>query len=101
MKRELKDKKVVIRVTETQFKKLAESILDDKSISQFIREAIREKLKWFFLLERWVGPWSKLALSRFKSLVDSSTGILNYIFLRPLEKFGSPKAGFHQREMDL
>ena len=44
MKRELKDKKVVIRVTETQFKKLAESILDDKSISQFIREAIREKL---------------------------------------------------------
>jgi hypothetical protein len=45
MKRELKDKKVVIRVTETQFKKLAESILDDKSISQFIREAIREKLK--------------------------------------------------------
>jgi len=45
MKRELKDKKVVIRVTETQFKKLEESILDDKSISQFIREAIREKLK--------------------------------------------------------
>jgi hypothetical protein len=45
MKRELKDKKVVIRVTETQFKKLAESIIDDKSISQFIREAIREKLK--------------------------------------------------------
>ena len=46
MKRELKDKKVVIRVTETQFKKLAESILeDDKSISQFIREAIREKIK--------------------------------------------------------
>ena len=45
MKRELKDKKIVIRVTETQFKKLAESILDDKSISQFIREAIREKLK--------------------------------------------------------
>ena len=45
MKRELKDKKVVIRVTETQFKKLAESILDDKSISQFIREAIREKLR--------------------------------------------------------
>ena len=45
MKRELKDKKVVIRVTETQFKKLAESILDDKSISQFICEAIREKLK--------------------------------------------------------
>ena len=45
MKRELKDKKVVIRVTETQFKKLSESILDDKSISQFIREAIREKLK--------------------------------------------------------
>ena len=44
MKRELKDKKVVIRVTETQFKKLAESIIDDKSISQFIREAIREKL---------------------------------------------------------
>ena len=45
MKRELKDKKVVIRVTETQFKKLAESILeDDKSISQFIREAIREKI---------------------------------------------------------
>ena len=46
MKRELKDKKIVIRVTETQFKKLAESIIDDKSISQFIREAIREKLKW-------------------------------------------------------
>jgi hypothetical protein len=45
MKRELKDKKIVIRVTETQFKKLAESIIDDKSISQFIREAIREKLK--------------------------------------------------------
>ena len=46
MKRELKDKKVVIRVTETQFKKLAESIIeDDKSISQFIREAILEKLK--------------------------------------------------------
>jgi hypothetical protein len=46
MKRELKDKKVVIRVTETQFKKLAESILeDDKSISQFIREAIRGKIK--------------------------------------------------------
>ena len=45
MKRELKDKKIVIRVTETQFKKLAESILVDKSISQFIREAIREKLK--------------------------------------------------------
>ena len=45
MKRELKDKKIVIRVTETQFKKLAESVLDDKSISQFIREAIREKLK--------------------------------------------------------
>ena len=45
MKRELKDKKVVIRVTETQFKKLAESIIDDKSISQFIREAIREKIK--------------------------------------------------------
>ena len=45
MKRELKEKKIVIRVTETQFKKLAESILDDKSISQFIREAIREKLK--------------------------------------------------------
>ena len=45
MKRELKDKKVVIRVTETQFKKLAERIIDDKSISQFIREAIREKLK--------------------------------------------------------
>ena len=44
MKRELKDKKVVIRVTETQFKKLAESIIDDKSISQFIREAIREKI---------------------------------------------------------
>ena len=44
MKRELKDKKIVIRVTETQFKKLAESIIDDKSISQFIREAIREKL---------------------------------------------------------
>ena len=49
MKRELKDKKIVIRVTETQFKKLAESILDDDiSLSQFIREAIREKLKWFF-----------------------------------------------------
>ncbi len=45
MKRELKEKKIVIRVTETQFKKLAESIIDDKSISQFIREAIREKLK--------------------------------------------------------
>lgn len=45
MKRELKDKKIVIRVTETQFKKLAESIIDDKSISQFIREAIREKLE--------------------------------------------------------
>ena len=45
MKRELKDKKIVIRVTETQFKKLAESIIEDKSISQFIREAIREKLK--------------------------------------------------------
>ena len=46
MKRELKDKKIVIRVTETQFKKLAESILEeDKSLSQFIREAIREKLK--------------------------------------------------------
>ena len=45
MKRELKDKKIVIRVTETQFKKLAESIIDDKSISQFIREAIRKKLK--------------------------------------------------------
>ncbi|SNS57800.1 Ribbon-helix-helix protein, copG family [Belliella buryatensis] len=46
MKRELKDKKIVIRVTETQFKKLAEGILEeDKSISQFIREAIREKLK--------------------------------------------------------
>ena len=45
MKRELKEKKIVIRVTETQFKKLSESILDDKSISQFIREAIREKLK--------------------------------------------------------
>ena len=46
MKRELKDKKIVIRVTETQYKKLVESILeDDKSISQFIREAIREKLK--------------------------------------------------------
>ena len=44
MKRELKEKKIVIRVTETQFKKLAESIIDDKSISQFIREAIREKL---------------------------------------------------------
>ena len=45
MKRELKEKKIVIRVTETQFKKLAESILeDDKSISQFIREAIREKI---------------------------------------------------------
>ncbi len=95
MKRELKDKKIVIRVTETQFKKLAESILDDKSISQFIREAIREKIKWFFLLERWVGPWSQTALSRFKNLVDSSTGILNYIFLRPLEKFGSPKVEFH------
>ena len=47
MNRELKDKKIVIRVTETQYKKLVESILeDDKSISQFIREAIREKLKW-------------------------------------------------------
>ena len=46
MKRELKDKKIVIRVTETQFKKLAESILEeDKSLSQFIREAIREKIK--------------------------------------------------------
>jgi hypothetical protein len=45
MKRELKDKKIVIRVTETQFKKLAESIIDDKSISQFIREAIREKIR--------------------------------------------------------
>jgi predicted HicB family RNase H-like nuclease len=46
MKRELKDKKIVIRVTETQYKKLVESILeDDKSISQFIREAIREKIK--------------------------------------------------------
>ena len=46
MNRELKDKKIVIRVTETQYKKLVESILeDDKSISQFIREAIREKLK--------------------------------------------------------
>ncbi len=45
MKRELKDKKIVIRVTQTQYKKLVESILDDKSISQFIREAIREKLK--------------------------------------------------------
>ena len=46
MKRELKDKKVVIRVTETQYKKLVESILeDDKSISQFIREAIREKIR--------------------------------------------------------
>ena len=46
MKRELKDKKIVIRVTETQYKKLAESILeDDKSISQFIREAIREKIR--------------------------------------------------------
>ena len=46
MKSELKDKKIVVRVTETQFKKLAESILDDDiSISQFIREAIREKIK--------------------------------------------------------
>ena len=46
MKRELKDKKIVIRVTETQYKKLVESILeDDKSISQFIREAIREKIR--------------------------------------------------------
>jgi predicted HicB family RNase H-like nuclease len=46
MKRELKEKKIVIRVTETQYKKLAESILEDeKSISQFIREAIREKIK--------------------------------------------------------
>lgn len=46
MKRELKDKKIVIRVTETQFRKLTESIFeDDKSISQFVREAIQEKLK--------------------------------------------------------
>ena len=46
MKRELKEKKIVIRVTETQYKKLVESILeDDKSISQFIREAIREKIR--------------------------------------------------------
>jgi hypothetical protein len=46
MKRELKEKKIVIRVTETQYKKLVESILeDDKSISQCSREAIREKIK--------------------------------------------------------
>lgn len=46
MNRELKDKKIVIRVTQTQYKKLVESILeDDKSISQFIREAIREKIR--------------------------------------------------------
>jgi hypothetical protein len=46
MNRELKDRKIVVRVTEAQFKKLVESILkDDKSISQFIREAIREKIK--------------------------------------------------------
>jgi predicted HicB family RNase H-like nuclease len=46
MKRELKEKKIVIRVTETQYKKLVESILEvDKSISQFIREAIREKIR--------------------------------------------------------
>ena len=46
MKRELKEKKIVIRVTETQYKKLVESIFeDDKSISQFIREAIREKIR--------------------------------------------------------
>ena len=51
MKRELKEKKIVIRVTETQYKKLVESILeDDKSISQFIREAIREKIRWIQFL---------------------------------------------------
>ena len=46
MDREYKKRKVVVRITESQFKRLTGNLIDEeKSISQFIREAIKEKLK--------------------------------------------------------
>lgn len=45
MDTELKKRKVVVRITETQFNRLMDNlIVEDKSISQFIRESIKEKL---------------------------------------------------------
>jgi predicted HicB family RNase H-like nuclease len=46
MEKEFKKRKVVVRITESQFKRLTSNLIDEeKSISQFIREAIKEKLK--------------------------------------------------------
>ncbi len=46
MEKEFKKRKVVVRITESQFKRLTGNLIDEeKSISQFIREAIKEKLK--------------------------------------------------------
>lgn len=45
MDTEFKKRKVVVRITESQFNRLMENLLiEDKSISQFIRESIKEKL---------------------------------------------------------
>lgn len=45
MDTEFKKRKVVVRITETQFNRLMDNlIVEDKSISQFIRESIKEKL---------------------------------------------------------
>jgi hypothetical protein len=46
MEKEFKKRKIVVRITESQFVKLTGNLIEDeKSISQFIREAIKEKLK--------------------------------------------------------
>ena len=46
MEKEFKKRKVVVRITESQFKRLTGNLIEEeKSISQFIREAIKEKLK--------------------------------------------------------
>jgi len=46
MEKEFKKRKVVVRITESQFERLTGNLIEEeKSISQFIREAIKEKLK--------------------------------------------------------
>lgn len=46
MEREFKNKKIVVRLSESQLIKLTNTLVgEEKTKSQFIREAIKEKLK--------------------------------------------------------
>ncbi len=46
MEKEFKNRKIMVRITESQFEMITSYLIEnEKSISQFIREAIKEKLK--------------------------------------------------------